>query len=170
MKSVHISESAICDLITNLEDQLEVHDVLLESLQSERSLTASCSLTDLNEIHSVRDSATNRIFELESERLKIINKIKNEQDSKSNVSLKEIIENSTGGSRNTLIQLRQSLLKTIQSIRNVGEENAETAMARIACFNEVQGAIDKSLKSVSTYSGTGLIKKSARASFLNKSI
>ncbi len=165
-------ESKVCveNLIDNLESQLEIHTVLLEVLGKENQLPASCSITELSEIHSTRDFATKRIFELEKDRLVIMQSYKKEFGLNSDISLKNIIERSKGENQKKLLELRQSLLNLVNEIKPVGKKNAETAIARISCFNEIQGAIDKSLNRASTYSGKGIITKPSGACFLKKSI
>lgn len=170
MKSMLTSEVCVKNLITNLESQLEIHTALLEVLAKENRLPASCSLTELNEIHINRDFATKRIRELERDRLLIMESCKNRSGLNANISLKDIIEHSKGENQKKLLKLRQSLLNIIGEIRPVGKRNAETAIARISCFTEIQGAIDKSLNRLSTYSGKGIITKPTGACFIKKSI
>ncbi|MBU2510914.1 flagellar protein FlgN [bacterium] len=170
MEPVYESDGCIKNLIANLESQLEIHTVLHEVLGRENQLPASCSLGELKEIHSIRDFATKRIFELERDRLVIMETYKKEFRLKANISLKDVIQQSKGEDQKKLLELRQSLLNLIKEIRPVGKRNAETAIARIACFNEIQGVIDKSFNRTSTYSGKGIITKPTGACFLKKSI
>ena len=86
------------------------------------------------------------------------------------ISLHEIIRQSGHTQRETLLSLRRSLLDVISEIKPVGRRNAEIAVARIACFNEVQGVLDKSFNRITTYSGKGMITKAKGSSRMKRSI
>jgi hypothetical protein len=163
-------ESIITNLISNLESQLEIHEILLEALHCEGRLPASCTLTELHEVQSIRDFAVRRIRELESGRLRLIERYKQANEISRKLSLKEIIEQSTPQQQQTLLNLRHALLQVISNIKPAGRRNAEIAVSRISCFNEIQGALDKSFKRLSTYSGNGIITRAKGESRLNKSI
>lgn len=157
-------------LIFNLESQLEIHEVLLETLNDENQLSASCSLVELTEVHTNRDFATERIRELENERLAIIDYYIRETGAEAGTTLKSIIENCSGEQRERLLTLRKALIEILLQIKPVGKQNAEKAVARISCFDEIQGAIHKSFKRSTTYSGAGVISKPTGACIVKRSI
>lgn len=157
-------------LVENLLSQLEIHQVLLDALKDEGSLPASCSLAELSEVQSVRDFAVRRIQELERIRRVLIEQYKKVQGIQHRLSLKEIIEQCDSPHRDHLLELREGLLQIISEIRPVGRRNAEIAVARISCFNEIQKVYDKSFDRVSTYSGNGVVTKAKGTSRMNRSI
>ncbi|MCG8335724.1 MAG: flagellar protein FlgN [Proteobacteria bacterium] len=169
-KSLLNSDLVVSQLIENLDSQLEMHEVLLEALQNEGQLPASCTLADLNDIQSVRDFAVSRIGELERHRLVLIDNYKRANKLQEAISLHEIIQQSGPVHQETLLSLRQKLLDVISEIKPVGRRNAEIAVARIACFNEVQGVLDKSFHRATTYSGKGMITKAKGSSRIKRSI
>jgi hypothetical protein len=147
-----------------------MHKVLLEALKNEGMLPASCSLAELKEIQSVRDFAVQRIAELERNRLVLIDTYKRNKGAEQPISLLEIIKQSDPKYREHLLGLRQNLLDVISEIKPVGKRNAEIAVARISCFNEIQGVIDKTFNRTTTYSGSGIITKAKGSSRMNRSI
>jgi hypothetical protein len=147
-----------------------MHSILLEALIDEGNLPASCTLTDLSEVQSIRDSAVKRIKELEQHRLQLIATYRKKNGLGEDISLREIITLSESDQQEKLLNLRNKLLDVITRIKPEGRKNAEIAVARIACFNEVQGAIDKTLRRVSTYSGNGEVTKSKGSCLLRRSI
>jgi hypothetical protein len=157
-------------LIENLQAQLEIHEVLLEALQNEGQLQASCTLTDLKDIQSIRDFAVVRIGELERQRLVLIDNYQKVKNSQQKISLNEIIQQSEPKYQEPLQSLRESLLEVTSKIKPAGRRNAEIAVARIACFNEVQGVLDKSFNRTTTYSGKGMITKARGSSRMNRSV
>ncbi len=169
-KSLQNSDLVVSQLVENLNSQLEMHKVLLEALHTEGRLPASCTLTDLKDIQSIRDFAVTRIQELERHRLVLIDNYKRTNDLKDTITLHEIIRQSSPVQQKTLLSLRQKLLDVISEIKPVGRRNAEIAAARIACFNEVQGVLDKSFNRTTTYSGKGMITKAKGSSRLKRSV
>lgn len=169
-KSLQNSDLVVSQLIENLDSQLEMHEVLLEALQDEGRLPASCTLTDLKDVQSIRDFAVTRIKELERNRLVLIDNYKRANKLQETISLHEIIRQSGHTQQETLLSLRRSLLDVISEIKPVGRRNAEIAVARIACFNEVQGVLDKSFNRITTYSGKGMITKAKGSSRMKRSI
>ena len=170
MTTAQKTHKSIKKLISNLEAQLEIHEVLFETLNHENQLPASCSLSELLEVHTNRDFAAKRIHELECERIKIIQFYKTEAGLENEVTLKSIIESATGQTRKRLLDLRQGLLELLLQIKPVGKRNAEQAVARVTCFNEIQGAIHKSFKRLFVYSGNGLISTPKGACMVRKAI
>jgi FlgN protein len=164
------SRAVVGELISNLKSQFEIHGVLLEALKNEGSLPASCSLVELNEVHSVRDFAVRRIRELESSRLQLIVLYQKTSEIDESISLREIITRCDRDQQQQLLVLREKLIDVITQIKPEGRKNAEIAIARISCFNEIQGSIDKSLSRISTYSERGEVKKSKGSYLVRKSI
>ncbi len=169
-KSFISSDLGASQLIVNLESQLEMHKVLLEALKSEGMLPASCSLAELKEVQAIRDFAVQRIAELERNRLVLIDTYKRKNGIKQQISLLKIIQQCDPEDRKHLLSLRQNLLDIISEIKPAGKRNAEIAVARISCFNEIQGVIDKSFNRTTTYSGKGIITKAKGSSRMNRSI
>ncbi len=169
-QSENVSRMIVGSLVNNLESQLEMHSVLLEALINEGQLPASCSLIELGEVQSVRDFAVKRINELEQNRLQLIGSYRSKNGLDENISLREIIARSDDDQQEQLLDLRNKLLDIITKIKPEGRKNAEIAVARISCFNEVQGAIDKTLSRVSTYSGKGEVTKSKGNYLVRRSI
>ena len=169
-KSLQNSDLVVSQLIENLDSQLEMHEVLLEALHNESQLPASCALADLKDIQSIRDFAVTRIRELERHRLVLIDNYKRTNNLQEILSLHEIIQKSNPAQQETLLSLRQNLLDVISEIKPVGRRNAEIAVARIACFNEVQGVLDKSFNRTTTYSGKGMITKAKGSSRMKRSV
>lgn len=157
-------------LIQNLESQVEMHQVLLDTLNQEKNLPASCSLLELEEIHSTRDLTTNRIFELESSRIRLMNKFSQGSQLKENLSLKNIIKKCDKKTQAVLQELRLELKDLIDAIQLSGKNSAEKAVARIACFNELQKSLNRSFSKHSLYSMKGVMTKPKGAYMVQKSI
>ncbi len=157
-------------LVLNLESQVEMHNTLLDILRQEKELNASCSLMDLNEIHSTRDCSVMRISELEDSRIQIIEQYKREKGQAKEITFKEIIDSCDFETGCELNELRSQLKSVIKSIQSVGKKNAEQAIARIACFSEVEKSIQKSFTRHSLYSMDGLVNKPKGACLVRKSI
>ena len=157
-------------LIQNLDSQVEMHQVLLDALTQEKEIPASCNLLELEEIHDVRDFATKQIFELESVRIDILSQYKRENSIESDISLKTLIGKSDPPYRDQLNQLRYQLNQLVLRIKSVGRQNAEKAVARIACFREVQNSIHKSFNRHSIYSVNGSMTKPTGACMVQKSV
>lgn len=157
-------------LIQNLESQVEMHQVLLDTLNQEKNLPASCSLVELEEIHSIRDLTTNRIFELESSRIRLMNMFNPNDQVKKDVSLKNIMKSCDKETQAILSQLRIELKDLISAIRLAGKNSAEKAVARIACFNEIQKSLNRSFSKHSLYSMKGVMTKPKGAYMIQKSI
>ncbi len=150
----------IQQLISNLKSQAEMHLVLLEVLKQENQLKASCSLPELTEILSTRDLAAGRIFELERNRIQLIKSFKKENNTDKDISLEEIIKNCNPKEQKILQDLKAELKTLIAKIKSTVKKNAEKAIARITCFTEIQGALDKSFKQHTIYSIDGSVKQS----------
>lgn len=161
---------ALKKLIQNLNAQVEMHQVLLDTLNQEKEIPASCSLTELNEIHTVRDFATTQIFELETARIDIMKQVCAENKIDADVSLRKLIDNTTSSDRDALNDLRYRLNRLVLKIQSVGKQNAEKAVARIACFEEIQKSVHKSFKRHSVYSVNGRMTQPQGACMLQKSI
>ncbi len=157
-------------LVLNLESQVEMHKTLLDILRQEKALNASCSLMDLNEIHSTRDCSVIRISELEGSRIQIVEQYKREMGQAKSITFKEIINSCKPETGNKLNELRKQLKTVIKDIQSVGKRNAEQAIARIACFNEVEKTIQKSFMRHSLYSVDGSVSKPKGACLVHKSI
>lgn len=157
-------------LIQNLNSQVEMHQVLLDTLIQEKEIPASCTLTELREVHSVRDFATRQIFDLESNRINIMDAYKVKNGIHIDISLKELIGRSNSPDREKLNDLRYKLNKLVVRIQAVGKQNAEKAVARISCLQEVQNSVHKSFKRHSVYSVTGRMTQPSGAFMLQKSI
>ncbi len=164
------SREIVWKLAANLKSQLEMHGVLLEALKNEGRLPASCTISELNDLQSVRDFAVIRIHELEINRLQLIELHNKTNKKQKSASLREIIARCDHDQQQELLKLRTKLLDVIAEIKPESRKNAEIAVARISCFNEVQGAIDKTLSRISTYSGKGEVRKSKGTCLVRKSI
>jgi hypothetical protein len=157
-------------LIQNLDSQVEMHQVLLDALTQEKEIPASCNLLELEEVHTVRDFATQQIFELEAVRIDILSQYKREHHIETDISLKMLIGKSDSPHRDQLNQLRYQLNQLVLRIKSVGKQNAEKAVARIACFREVQNSIHKSFKRHSIYSVNGIMTEPTGACMVQKAI
>lgn len=157
-------------LIQNLTSQVEMHQVLLETLNEEKEIPASCTLIELREIHTVRDFATKQIFDLESIRLNIMHAYRAENGIDSDLSLKDLIRKSASPQKEQLNDLRFQLNRLVLRIQSVGKQNAEKAVARISCFQEIQNSVHKSFKRHSVYSVTGRMTQPHGACMVQKSI
>ncbi|MCP4755368.1 MAG: flagellar protein FlgN [Proteobacteria bacterium] len=156
-------------LVQNLESQVEMHQVMLDVLNQENVLPASCTLLELEEIHSVRDLTAGRISELESSRIQLVGNFKRKRGISEDISLKQLIDECRPELQETFISLRIRLKELTRDIRKIGKKNAETAMARVACFNELQDAVQKSFKRYSVYAGNGMLAK-PKGAYLDRSI
>jgi len=157
-------------LIQNLHSQVEMHQVLLDTLKQEKEMPASCSLMELTEIQTTRDFATRQIHALESTRISIMKAYRAERGIAAEISLRELTERINSPERDELNDLRYQLNLLVMRIQAVGRQNAEKAMARIACFEEIQKAVHKSFNRHSVYSMTGRMKQPKGACMLQKSI
>jgi flagellar biosynthesis/type III secretory pathway chaperone len=157
-------------LIQNLTSQVEMHQALLDILNREKQIPASCSLTELREIYADRDFATQRIFDLESARIGIMKDYREKNGIETDVSLKELIGNISARDGKKLTDLRYQLNRLILKIQSVGKQNAEKAVARISCFREIQNSVHKSFNRHSVYSVNGKMTQPSGACMLRKSI
>lgn len=157
-------------LIQNLEFQVEMHEVLRDVLNQECDLKASCSLLELEEIHSVRETVVRRISDLETSRLQTVKKYTQEKDLNEELSLKNILKDCDPGQQLHLAVLGDKLKQLIREIHSIGKQNAKKAIARIACFNEVQQAVHRSLKRHAVYSMYGSLNQPKGACFVQKAI
>lgn len=157
-------------LIQNLDSQVEMHQVLLDALTQEKEIPASCNLLELEEIQLTRDFATKQIFEMESIRIDILSEYKKENGIEEDITLKTLIGKCAQPHRDQLNQLRYQLNQLVLRIKSVGKQNAEKAVARIACFREVQNSIHRSFKRHSIYSINGSMTQPKGACMVQKSI
>ena len=157
-------------LIENLESQVEMHQVLLDILNQEKNLPASCSLMELEEIHSIRDLTTSRIFELESSRIQLMQKFNHQIKVTETLNIQDISKECDVKTQIALSQLRTELKEIISKIQSAGKNSAEKAVARIACFNEVQKSINRSFSKHSIYSMKGVMTQPKGAYMVQKSI
>ncbi|MFH2130469.1 MAG: flagellar protein FlgN [bacterium] len=157
-------------LIQNLHSQVDMHQVLLETLNQEKEIPASCSLLELKEIQTVRDFATQQIFELEAARIKIMAEYTRAHNIESDFSLKALIKNCESPHREQLNELRYLLNQLVLRIQSVGKQNAEKAVARISCFREIQNSVHKSFNRHSIYSMNGRMTQPKGACMVQKSI
>ena len=65
---------------------------------------------------------------------------------------------------------RNRLSNLIEEIRVTGKQNAEKALIRIACFDEVQQAVHKSFNRHAVYSMEGVMAKPKGACLVKKSV
>jgi vacuolar-type H+-ATPase subunit H len=161
---------AMIALIDNLESQVDMHQVLLEVLNQANALPASCELLALQEVHSVRDAAVWRIEELETQRRHLIETIRIDAAIEKEPTLKEIVRLADSEQQTLLLHLRHRLNDLIEQIRRAGRQNAEQAVARIACFRELHGSIHKSFNRHAVYSVKGMVRQPRGAVLLNRSI
>ena len=157
-------------LINNLNLLVETHQSLLEVLHQEEEIPPDCTLDELNAIHEQRDQFSARIAKLESERLKIIAHFGDKDQSVASISLKEIIAAWPPENRQELSGLREELKSVIDRIIVVGKKNAVQATARMACFNEIQGSLNRVFKRSPTYSMYGTLKNATGTNLVRKSI
>ncbi len=157
-------------LADNLNEQVSAHEIILTALAREAKLSADCNLADLEEIHASRDQAVLKVKQLEELRIEITNYYCQKQGLETTTPLKEIIETSPGEIKDTLLERRVALKELIDDIAMTGKTVAARATARIACFDEVQGAIHKALNRSATYSMSGLIRKPRGACLVRRSI
>jgi len=157
-------------LIQNLNSQVEMHQVLLDTLNQEKEIPASCSLMELKEVHGVRDFATQQILDLESTRIRIMADYTTENSIETEISLKELIHQCDSPVREQLNELRYQLNQLVLRIQSVGRQNAEKAVSRIACFREIQASVHKSFKRHAIYSVTGRMTQPRGACMVQKSI
>jgi hypothetical protein len=157
-------------LIGNLRLQIENHDLLLVTLETETKLPANCRVDELEKTQQLRDKMVVQIKKLELERQIITRQYCEENQLSNSVSLKIIIQHCDRESQEILQQQREQLTTLIQKISEAGKQNASQANARIACFNEIQGAVNKALKRSPTYSFYGIIKKPKGACIMQKSV
>jgi len=157
-------------LIENLRLQIENHELLLDSLKTETNLPANCGVDELEKTQQLRDKMVIQIRKLELKRLDITQVYCKENQLAKPVSLKIIIDHCDRDKQKVLQQQREQLTTLIQKITETGKQNASQANARIACFNEMQGAVNKALKRSPTYSFHGMIKKPKGAYLMQKSV
>lgn len=157
-------------LTGNLRSQIEAHNNLLETLMQETELPANCAIEELEAIHQLRDKTVVQIKKLELKRQYITQQYFKKYQLPEPISLKSIIEHSTGSYQKVLQQQREQLTTIINKISEVGEQNASRATARIACFSEIQGAVNKALKRSPTYSFHGILNKPKGACLMQKSV
>ncbi|MBT4290446.1 MAG: hypothetical protein HOD92_24225 [Deltaproteobacteria bacterium] len=157
-------------LIGNLRLQIENHELLLESMETETNLPANCGVDKLEKTQQLRDKMVIQIRKLELERLDITRLYCKENQLAKPVSLKIIIDHCSRDKQKVLQQQREQLTILIQKITEVGKLNASQANARIACFSEIQSAVNKALKRSPTYSFYGMIKKPKGACLMQKSV
>ncbi len=160
----------ISQLVDNLESQIEVHQVLLDVLNQEGELPASCSLMELEEVQSVRDITASQILDLETARFRIIEEYKRSTGISSEITLREIAEQCEKDTGDSLFILRDHLTMLIQEIREAGKRNAERAITRKTCFNEIQEAVHKSFHRHSVYSVNGVMSQPRGAYLVQKAI
>ena len=157
-------------LIGNLNAQMEAHQSLLEVLKKEAALPASCALDELEGLHVRRDTETGRIAELEKSRIRIVEEYIAERGLGKDVSLQDII-NDSGGKYGRLLQDGRGRLKSlVAEIQTVGKHIADRSIARMACFNEIQGAVDRAMQRRPVYSMYGKLSKPKGAYFLRKAV
>jgi len=157
-------------LAENLRSQVEMHEVLLEVLDQENQLPASCELLELEEIQSVRDNAVKRITELESMRIQIVEEYRRKNDIESTITLSDILDECEHDMKTSMTNFRDLLNDLIEKIRITGRQNTEKANARIICFDEVQQAVHKTFKRHTLYSMDGVMAKPKGECLVRKSV
>jgi len=157
-------------LVTNLNQQIKTHEILLDALIKETALPATCSLPLLEDIQTMRDNAVNHIKKLEAKRIQILKEYCFETNIAETVSLKDVISSCNETYATTLVTQRDTLKELIRRIADSGKQNAVRASARIACFNEIQGAVSKALKRSTTYSMNGALYKPKGACLMQRSV
>ncbi len=157
-------------LIENLNLLVEAHQSLLEVLYQEEKIPPNCTLDELNAVHDQRSHFAALISELEAERLGLIANYADEDQSVGSISLKDIITTCPQENKQVLIELRGELKKIIDQIVVIGKKNAVQATARMACFNEIQGSLNKAFKRSPTYSMYGTLQNPKGTNLVRKSI
>ena len=157
-------------LAENLESQVEMHQVLLDVLDQEYQLPASCSLLELEEIQSVRDTTVKRISELESMRIQIVEDYQQSNWIGESITLSDILNDCEDELHASMTSSRNRLSNLIEDIRVTGKQNAEKALTRIACFDELQEAVQNSFNRHSVYSMEGVMAKPKGACLVKKSV
>ena len=157
-------------LADNLSKQVTEHRAMLEALQEEAGLPADCSVPVLEGVHRIRDQAARNIKRLESERVELMELYRRDRKVVESVSLREIIEKCDSDMKRTLSHNRLKLQDLIRQISSAGSIAANRATARIACFQEVQSAIQKALLRPPTYSKGGLIEKPQGACLVQRCV
>jgi len=158
------------DLVENLQAQVNAHNELLASLETEISLPASCTLIQLEDAHQERNRSTKQIESLEGARQHIIQGIVIAKQIKGEISISVIMEFCEKEIRQNLKEYRNKLLILVQQIKEVGRKAAEKAILRSNCIKEVHNAIHKGFKRVTYYSGTGKLAQPQGACILKRAI
>mgnify|MGYP003573966961 FL=1 len=157
-------------LNSNLNNQVELHEQLLNTLQNELNLTAHCSLIELQEIQDLRDKTAKKISVLEQERLALIQQIGVQYQLPGEITLSAISEHADPVSGSRLSKFNTTLLDLIQQIQKVAREIAENSMIRKNCITEVQNGLNRSLKRQSVYSKQGMMKQPKGALMMQRAI
>lgn len=112
----------IVKLVDNLSSQVELHSVLLDILETESELPATCTVLELEDLHSVRDMAVQNIAVLEQSRIAIIEEYKKNHQITRAISLKDIIDQSPLRDRQQLIDFRSELKCVVERIQQISKK------------------------------------------------
>ena len=148
----------------------EHHQLMLDTLLKESDLPASCSLADLRDNHRQRDQTAQKILDLEKERQELMTRFILDQQLKCDVRLKSLLHLCEPPLKKGLLSARKKILELVEKIKTLARKNAEKAITRINCLNEVQGAVNKALKRQSLYNVKGRMDQPKGSCFVRKSI
>lgn len=158
------------DLVENLQAQINAHNELLLALEAEISLSASCTLIQLQDVHQERDRSSKQIRSLEVARQHIIQGIVTAKQITEEISISVIMKFCEKKIGQHLEECRNKLLIIVKQIKKVGRSAAEKAILRSNCIKEVHNAIHKRFKRVTYYSGTGKLAQPQGACILKRAI
>ena len=158
------------ELVSNLEEQVLLHQELLGCAAAEQALTPKCPLKDLQALHLTRDQTVISIKAKENRRIQVIEELAAQHNLGSDVTLRQIqeVEETTVSDR--LGELRSQLLELTSDLQNLSKGAAQKAVARNNAINEFQKNLDRTLQRPSLYGMNGKTRKTTGAVFFSKSI
>lgn len=157
-------------LIQNLEAQAMGYRAMLEALEAEAMLPASCTVADIVAIQQEKEKAVNQVKVLEQERQRVAQEMSLAAGMTAEAKLDELLPLCDPLGAVRLMDLKRELLLLVDHINPLARENAEKAQVRANCFVEVEDNLHRVLKRTSLYSKTGKVRPKSGSVFFNRSV
>lgn len=158
-------------LAENLEEQVKLHESLLDVLRKESELPASCKLEDLESLQAGKNQIVEELKKLEQSRKRVVQDYARENQLETDISLKEIIADELDDPfKDDLSSSRNNLLEVVDAVRKMGQETASTASARLLGIHEIQMASHRAYQRSPLYSQKGKVTEPKGAFLVQKKI
>ncbi|KAK3604030.1 hypothetical protein CHS0354_026831 [Potamilus streckersoni] len=174
MKDFSADPPHLAELADNLEHQYQLHQQLLEFLQSEQELGLSFSRQALETVEHIQTNKYRLLGELndlDTRRASLVKDITVAENIPADASLRDISAKLSSVERGRLLSLRERLLQVTNEIRSLSAKTSEKAKARLRAFNNLHEMLLHNGSSQSqTYAQSGRLNKNSTPRIISHSI